>query len=204
MTIPAGLIADLHLLNEMLEDSPSGTAPDIAATLTLLMSEAWLAVPSSLGLTVLLPQVGEPWLEITTIESDSDRERIRASMRFSVHGDSTTGAPDMDAIELILYAAQPGAFVDLAADLTWLTQRPWRDFRVDEDLMGPRETSGARALTSWSTINQARGLLINGGLTIDEADAKLDDRAASRGIGRHLAAAELLAEVSSRERPSPW
>ena len=38
---------------------------------------------------------------------------------------------------IILYAGSPGTFVDLAADLAWLTARPLTDFVLDQHLTVP-------------------------------------------------------------------
>lgn len=199
MNIPAAARLDLRLLEEALDGSPS----DTRASLMALSTGAAQAVPSYLGLSVLLPLAGEAPLTVTTFENDRDLQQIGASLRFGVRGESWVGPQGSALIELILYAGRPGAFVDLAADLIWLTGRPWHEFHIDEDLAGPKESDGARSVTSWSTINQARGVLISGGLTVEQADAELDLRAAVTGSDRSLAAAEILAGVSSGEHPPP-
>lgn len=89
-----------------------------------LISQAVHAVPSFVGLSVLIPVAEEAPLEVTTFENDPDDEHIGASLRFRVRADSSGVADGSSLIELILYAAQPGAFVDLAADRIWLTGRP--------------------------------------------------------------------------------
>lgn len=198
MNIPAALIAELHLLDEALYDAAS----DIAATLMLLMSEAAITVPSFLGLSVLVTQADETPVELSTFEHHPNHPPIGTSLRLRVPYDSRTGVQGPTSIELILYAAHPGAFVDLAADLTWLTGRPWRDLRVDEDLLGPRGSADARSLTSWSVLNQARGVLISTGLTADEADLELEARACATGVDRDHAAAELLAGLPTSGAPS--
>lgn len=200
MMIPATVLADLQLLDEVLE----GASPDTRGMLAVLTSEAAHAVSSYLGLSVVILTDDEAALEITTLLSESSAEPIGASLRFDVRGDSSSSSEEPALIELILYAAQPGAFVDLAADLTWLTARPWRDVRVDQDLVGPQEGAQTRSLSAWSTLNQARGVLLSRGRTREEADSVLDARATATGVDRHRAAAELLAEVSSGGQPSTW
>lgn len=198
MNIPAAVLAGLHLLDEVLDARSSGTH----TTLTVLTSEAALAVSSFLGLTVLIPRAGETPLQIRTFETDPGAEAVGASLRFRVRGDSSGGADGPAVIELILYAARAGAFVDLAADLTWLTGRPWDDFRVDEDLDGPQDGSVPATLASWSSVNQARGVLIGSGLTVEEADSEMDARAVATGTSRALVAAEILARLSGGEPPA--
>lgn len=197
VNIPASVLAGLHLLDEVLD----GSSCDTRTTLMVLTSHAAQAVPSYLGLSVLAHVAGEAPLEITTLQNNPVVEHIGASLRFRVRADPSVEANGSAPIELILYAAQPGAIVDLAADLTWVTGRPWRDFRIDEDLDAAQESPGTASLTSWSTINQARGVLISKGLTVEQADSELDTQAAATGIGRHHAAAELLAGVCSGQHP---
>jgi hypothetical protein len=191
--MPAALAAELRLLDEVLD----GSAPDLVTTLVRVISEAALAVPSYLGLSVLVRHEDESSLELTTLDVPRP-DRIGTSLRFTLGGDPAMGDGRIAVIDLVLYAAQPGALVDLAADLAWLTGRQADEFRLDVDLVGPQE--GPRSsLTSWSTVNQARGVLMSGGLTVGESDLELDARAAAASISRSLAAADLLAEVVSRK-----
>ncbi len=198
MNIPASVIADLHLLDEVL-DGPSNTY----AALTALIAGAAHAVPSYLGLSVGISMASVSLVEFSTFENASDLEKVGSSLRFSVQGDASFDADEPALMEVILHAAKPGAFVDLAADLTWLTGRSWRDFRIDEDLLVPGGSAGRKSVKSWSTINQALGLLISTGLTLDEADAELDARAARTGRRRDLAAVDVLEAGSSGESPLP-
>ena len=54
----------------------------------------------------------------------------------------------------------PGTFVDLAADLAWLTARPLSDLVLDRHLPPPAERGAATSLFEASVINQAIGALI--------------------------------------------
>lgn len=189
MTVPATLAADLRLLSEVLDSSGA----DVAATMTVLVSDAALAVPSYLGLSVRLLQGDAPALRITTFQGHPDPGLIGSSLRFLVPGGSA-GA-DMDPpVELVLYAAEPGALIDLAADLAWLTGRELGEFRIDADRHFPVD-DGDMSFSSWSTVNQARGVLMGRGLSADEADRELEARAASVGVRSHVAAAALLAAL---------
>jgi hypothetical protein len=185
VNIPTSVAADLARLTDALDSSSS----DIAATLLGLVSAATRSVPSFVGLSVL---VGNPdaRVEITTIEDRAHAAQIRTSLRFPLlDGDR----PEATAGVLLVYAAQPGALVDLAADLTWLTGRPLGDARLDEDLDGPAVQSPESSLSRLSTVNQAVGVLIGCGLTQQEALADLDARASATGVERHLVAAAILA-----------
>jgi hypothetical protein len=182
VTIPTSVAADLAMLTDALDSSSS----DIAATLAGLVAAATRSVPSFVGLSVL---VGDPdaRVEITTIEDRAHAARIRTSLRFPLGG-----GPEATAGVLLVYAAQPGALIDLAADLAWLTGRPLGDARLDEDLDGPAAQSW---LSRLSAVNQAVGVLIAGGLTQQGALAELDARASATGVERHLVAAAILARL---------
>lgn len=191
MNIPPELAGDLRLLSEVLD----GDHPDIGASLSSLASAATLAAPSYLGLSVLVTNPGDAPLRVTTLQDGDDRGPLETSLRFALSGDAAS-SDGPRGIELTIYATQPGAFVDLAADLAWLTGRPHQDFGLDDDLVGPQDGTHI-SLTAWSTVNQARGLLMGGGLTVGEADAELDARARSEGTSRHRASADLLDGLSS-------
>jgi len=62
----------------------------------------------------------------------------------------------LPAVVLVVYAGSPGTFVDLAADLAWLTARPLSDFFLDQHLPAPAGDA-ATNLFEVSVINQAIG-----------------------------------------------
>ena len=185
VNIPTSVAADLAMLTDALDSSSS----DIAARLSGLVSAATRSVPSFVGLSVL---VGDPAarVEITTIEDSAHAAQIRTSLRFPLDGGRAEAAAGG---VLLVYAGQPGALIDLAADLTWRTGRPLSDAHLDEDLDGPAAQSRAQSPSRLSIVNQAMGVLIAGGLTQQRALAELDARASAQGIERHLVAAAILA-----------
>ena len=188
MNIPPSVAADLAMLTDVLDSSSA----DIVATLLSLVTAATRSVPSLVGLSVLVG-IPDAVVEITTIEDSTHAARIRTSLRFPLlDGDdveATTGV-------LLVYAAQPGALIDLAADLTWLTGRPLGHARLDEDLDGPAPQSSESSLSRLSSVNQALGVLIAGGLTPQEASAELDARASATGVEKHIAAEAILASLN--------
>jgi len=190
VNIPPSVLAELALLSDVL-DSPSF---DISETLSRLVADVAASLPSFIGISIL---VGDPEtrLEVTTIENSAQAARIRTSLRFPLREGDVAGAHGGASGELIVFAAQPGALVDLAADLAWLTRLPLADARLDEDLGGPDSTSRERSLSRLSTINQALGVLMGGGLTQEESVAELATRAEKAGLDRHLVAAEILASL---------
>jgi hypothetical protein len=95
-----------------------------------------------------------------------------------------------------LYAGSPGTFVDLAADLAWLTARPLSDFVLDQHVPGPAGIGTGTKLFEASVINQAIGALIAQGYTPQQADGQLDAQAADAGINRHAARLRILARLT--------
>jgi hypothetical protein len=195
--IPDALAVDLALLTAAL-DEPTA---DVGATLSQLMSGAAVAVPSYVGLSVRMSGPDNT-TEVTTLEHAGQAEQVRTSMRFSLPGISTAGVleeANTCTVDIVLCASQPGAFVDLAADLAWLTARPLASFVLDADrpeLHRPR--TAALSVRTLSSVNQALGVLIGQGATPDEASAQLDARAAALGVERQRAAGQILAAVGPR------
>ncbi|WP_375475841.1 hypothetical protein [uncultured Jatrophihabitans sp.] len=194
MEIAAALAADLRLLTEALDDA----RVDIADTLRRLGANA-AAVASYLGLTVTVA-VADDRFSLTSLDP---AEPIRASMALPLPA-SGLGSARSTAV-VILYAGTAGAFVDLAADLSWLTGRDLADMDLDGQLVAPREEAGravepggpdvGRSLRATSIVNQAVGVLIGRGRTPEQALAELDALATARGGDQVGAAAALLAAL---------
>lgn len=111
--------------------------------------------------------------------------------------------------EIVLYAANPGAFVDLAADLAVLTATPLPELVLDEHLDPDRRQQDITEVLDAAVIDQAVGVLLGWGWTPEEASAALDDRPARRGKDRLGAAAELIADLARGTggwwvNPPPW
>ncbi len=102
------------------------------------------------------------------------------------------------AVVLVLYAGSPGTFVDLAADLAWLTARPLSDFVLDQHLPAPAERSAATSLFEASVINQAIGALIGQGYTPEQAERHLTAEGAAAGLSRHAVGLRILAGLNAR------
>ena len=93
---------------------------------------------------------------------------------------------------------RPGTFLDLAADLAWLTARPLSDFILDQHLPGPAERGSATSLSEASIINQAVGALIGQGCTPERAEWHLTAEGAVAGINRHAVGLRILAWLNAR------
>jgi hypothetical protein len=100
-------------------------------------------------------------------------------------------------VSVILFAESPGAFVDLAADLAWLTARPPTEFVLDQHLTAAAQPTSERQLREASAINQAIGTLIGRGYTPQQASAELNTQAASSSTDRHTAARRILATITA-------
>ncbi len=189
MTIIAALAAGLRLLTETLDDPGA----DVADGLRQLTLDAAAAVSSYLGLSLVLP-VRDPPFTISVLADGAVAGDIRTSLHVPLPGLDSGPHP---AMALILYAEAPGAFVDLAADLAWLTKRAPTEFTLDAHLAVPAGTDIAGRLQAASDIDQAIGVLISRGYTPEQADSRLD---ASAGAGagetdRHAAARAILDTV---------
>lgn len=195
MNIPDALAADLALLDEALD----GSVPGISTTLSRLVAHALRAVPSYVGLSLLVRGADlAPW-EFTTVDRAPGAPRIATSLRVGLHETPADEGREPASIELLLFAARPGALVDLAAALAWLAGRPLSEVRVDEDLADPvASLETEAALTAWSAHHQALGVLVADGLTLEEAERELEARAAAAGRARSEAAAEILASLDGR------
>ena len=193
MIIPAGLAFELELLTQAL-DVP-GT--DLAQTLTRLAADAHTAVDSYLGLSVTIT-ANQPPFDLTLLNEGTRREHIRASLLIPL---STAAGDGPASVALILYAATPGAFIDLAADLSFLTGRTLAEFPLDEHraLAANSTTPG---LASASVINQALGVLVGRGATLEQARRDLRQHAAAAGIALLAAATVILAALTPTE-PDP-
>ena len=111
---------------------------------------------------------------------------------------------------VIFYAARPGAFVDLAADLSYALGIPTGSPRsppvdgaanahedraaieLDGDLALETPRSGLTGLAELSTINRAVGFLIGQGHLPEHAHEILRRGAAGAGVDIHVFAATLL------------
>jgi hypothetical protein len=197
VSIPAALAAALATLTEALDEP----GIDIASTPRTLGADAALAVSSYLGLTVTAMADGHP-VSFTDLRGDLGLTEAATSLRMALPPTPTPDAADPATMTLVLYAATPGAFVDLAADLRWLTGAGPDSFVLDADLnlSDPRAT--AVGVAELSAINQAVGMLLGSGHSIEQAHGELDRLAAEAGTDSHTAALGVLGDAE-RGQP-PW
>jgi hypothetical protein len=191
MKIGAALAADLDILTAAL-DAPGA---DVLHTLHQLGVDAQAAVPTYLGLRVTVDGSDLPFT-FTTLE-DGAADDVRTSLRLMLPGvgDRRTSP----TVALVLYAGTPGTFVDLTADLAWLTGRPPNDFVLDQHLSGPARPDTGTYLRTASVINQAIGVLIGRGYTPERAHRELDTQADCAGTDRHTTAQFILDTLTAED-----
>jgi len=127
-----------------------------------LALDAHTAVRSYLGLSMSVSR-SDPLFTVTYLTDAAVAGDIATSLRLTLPGAGGSRVPA--AVSLTLYAGTPGAFVDLAADLAWLTARPLTDFVLDQHLAIPAGSHIGTHLAADSVINQAIGVLIGRGYT---------------------------------------
>jgi hypothetical protein len=192
MKIGAALAADLDILTAAL-DEPGA---DVLHTLHQLGVDAQAAVPTYLGLRVTVDG-SDPPFTFTTLENGAAADDVRTSLRLTLP--SVGNGRASTSLALTLYAGTPGTFVDLAADLAWLTGRPPSDFVLDQHLSVPDASDTGTYLRATSVINQAIGVLIGRGYTPRRAHQELDTQAHSAGIDRPTTAQFILDTLTAED-----
>ena len=176
-------------------------APSIAHSLHRLTLDAAAAVTSYLGLSVVVSH-SDPPFTVTALAEGALAGDIRTSLHLSLPGPSDP--QNSPGVAIILYAGSPGAFVDLAADLAWLTARSLSDFILDQHLTVAAGSLPEGQLRAASAINQAIGVLIGRGYTPQQAHWELDTQAAHAGTDRHTAAYHILAKINTGDDDQPF
>jgi hypothetical protein len=189
--IAAALAAELGILTAALDEP--GT--DLAHSLRRLTANATAAIPTFLGLSVTVDGSDPPFAFTAFVEGSGTGD-VRTSLRLALSG--VGDARPLVTVVVILYAGSPGTFVDLAADLAFLTARPLSDFAVDQHLPGPAEQAYATDLFEVSIINQAVGALIDQGYTPEQAERHLEVESAAAGISRYAVGLRILAGLDGR------
>lgn len=194
MEIPSAITAELRRLTESLDDP----GIDVADTLRRLAADASAAVDSYRGLSMTVqPAAGTAFT--VTVMADRPEAAVRASLAIPL----AAGESGHAAALLVLYAGRPGAFVDMAADISWLAGIPLGELVLDEHCdVDKRPGGGLDGLRSASIINQAVGILIGRGRSLDEARAFLAASAKADGIDR-LAAAQRILDSLPRPGSTP-
>lgn len=162
---------------------------DLEAAVRHLGDSARATVESFSGVSLTLAVDGYPFT-ITVLDATLDAATaVRASLRMPVGARTGT----QSATIVVFYAATPGAFVDLAADITHARGTPVGAVVLDKDLRVPPPGGG---LAELSAIHQAIGVLIARGNTPHLARSELERRASSSGVDLVTAATDVLASTA--------
>lgn len=186
MDLSAQLSAALAGLSEAL-DQPGG---DLERQLDSLCAALTHAVPSFIGMTVTLAVDRH---EISfTVGTRPSTPRIATSLLIPLNALSATSS----ASTILFYAAVPGAFVDLAADLSHATRTGLDSFILDGHRSDTFDGLGMTGLEGQSSINQAIGVLIDRGYTPEAALDELHRRAQLDSGKLEHAAEQVLASIT--------
>ena len=191
MKIAAALAAELGFLTAALD----GADADVADSLRRLTAGAAIAIPTFLGLSVTVVGSDPPFAFTAFVEGVGTGD-VGTSLRLALPGVDDARPPS--PVVVVFYAGSPGTFVDLAADLAWLTGRALSDFALDQHLSEPVESGFAISLSEVSIINQAIGALIGRGYTPEQAERHLTAESADAGISRHAVGLHILAGPDAR------
>lgn len=187
VSITAALATDLRILTAAL-DEPGF---DVEDCLGRLASDVAATIPTYCGLSVTVAD-GDPPFTVAVLAQDTLVGDARTSLRLTL-----TGAGDTAPVIVTLYAGSPGTFVDLAADLAWLTAHPLSDVVLDGDLVPPTSPGDRTRLSEASVVNQAIGALIGQGYSPTQAEVRLNSVGADAGISRYTAAGHILAGLTT-------
>ena len=209
MDLTTVLFTHIHLFSKGISLDSNARDDGLDASLAALTTVVEAAVTSYLGLQMTIGQNGHA----VTLTQIAPHRTATTSMRLPL----MVLGPRFDAESRVtLYAATAGAFVDLAADLSYALHLPTctdrftnagssdgddqrhgqvrsdRRITLDADLPPSRLASGVSGLSELSTINRAIGVLIGHGGHPDHATETLRRDASRDGLELHSYAAWLL------------
>jgi hypothetical protein len=156
----AALAADLAALTQALEHPNI----DLEDQLRGVVARLRTAVPSFLALTMTVTHDGQV---LAFSVGDGAATVAGSSVLIPLPGPPTGNST------LTLYALTPGAFIDLAADLSFALGIELTAISVDTDLRIPSGTAGLTGASAHRAINQAIGILIDRGHTAETARHEL-------------------------------
>jgi hypothetical protein len=185
--ISAALAFNLTILSEALDGA------DISLTLSALAADAKLAVGSYLGMSATGTLDGRR-IDLVAMERVTARDHVVASLLLPLTSTGPDGGTEF-LTSLVLYAGNPGAFIDLAADLAWVTGLELEEFVLDQHCAVP-EATGPPSLRAVSVMNQAIGVLIAQGYPPEWAHQELDARSADARVDRDVGAQRVLDQLN--------
>lgn len=190
-----GISSALSASIDSLTTSIGFDATSIRAPLAALIRDLKLAVQSYAGLQLTLDDHGQ-LISLTSFEDDAEAAEIQATVRLPLSAMSPPAAIDST---IVFYARTPGAFVDLAADLSYALHLPVGEqnttIRLDQVAIPALLTSDLTGVAEQSAINRATGVLLDRGHHPDQAHHELQRRATVAGLPTATYAAQLLRDL---------
>jgi hypothetical protein len=191
--ISPALARDLAILSNDLD----GSDLDLETQLVAFAASVRLAIASYLGMRMTIAVHGCEFSFSAPDHAVARSPAIGTSLRIALNAVSTAEPGST----LVLYAASPGAFVDLAADLGYALGIDPLALVLDDQLAAPASGSGSgMGLERCATINKAVGVLIGRGHTPESARDGLARYASLDGRDPCVAAEQILRTVPARHR----
>ena len=195
MAISDAMAADLRALAEASGDEDG---VDLWASLNDLSRSADVAVRGFLGLSVA---VDHPAGRVTLTALRPAAETTTVASSLHVVLSPYAGAEPESTVTL--FAGVPGAFDLLASDLERLSPQHGRVGSRDAHLRLPPEAE-RHSVAQLSIVNQAVGILIAQGWTLDDAGEELRRRAFHDGVAVPASAQRIIDTASGAARaPGP-
>jgi hypothetical protein len=179
--LPAAVLVHLHdLLASIGQDDH-----DLSETLASLTTALRSAADSYCGLQLTL--VKNEWPVTLTAFAGAADPPIRTSLRLPL----ALVSRRVDAESWVsFFASTPGAFTDLAADLSHALGGV--QLELDADVPPLSRESGLTGLAELTLLNRAVGMLVARGHDIEKAHQLLRRDAAAAGVEAHVYAAQIL------------
>jgi hypothetical protein len=202
--VPAALLAHLQDLTASIDQDDQ----DLDNTLGALTAALHSTASSYCGFQLTI--VENQWSVTLTAFTDGQNVRVGTSLGLPL---GLVSRVDGES-RVVLFAGTPGAFTDLAADLSYalggipvdqaspavdgVDQRgtpvdgPRRVIELDADLPPLYRKSGLTGLAELTVLNRAIGMLVSQGYDIEQAQEHLRRNAAAAGVEPHVYAAWIL------------
>lgn len=195
MAISDAMAADLRALAEATADEDGA---DLRASLDDLCRSADVAVRGFLGLALTVDHPAGR-VTLTALRPAAESTAVATSLHM-VLSQCAGGEPEST---VTLFAGLPGAFDLLASDLKRLSPQHGRVSSRDAHLRLPPEAE-RHSVAQLSIVNQAVGILIARGWTLDDAREELRRRAFHDGVPVPASAQRIIDTASGAARaPGP-
>jgi hypothetical protein len=186
LDIPRHLVAQLAALTETF-DEPGA---DLQAMLQVLIDDLTQAVPSLVGLTLTVTRGGAPvTLQVLPPEHAA---AVSTSLMIPLR---MIGVSDPGGT-VIIYAGRPGALVDLAADTRFAYGQHGQVILDQQRPSTMTRLPGVTDPAGHDAIQQAIGVLIDRGHSLEDAPGVLRDLADRDGMSVTAAAERLIDTIT--------